>query len=166
MPRRSTPAPDLEAFLTYRLHLLNKLSDKISHDTYLREAGLPLGEARCLAALGRFQPMSVNALAHHTHLDKGQASRAAQSLVEQGLVEKTPSPTDARSVVLRLTRSGQQRWRKVMVLIERRNAEIFGCLPAGEQARLAEMFDQLIGHVREHARQLALPPHDPAEGNG
>jgi DNA-binding MarR family transcriptional regulator len=156
MPSRPTPdaPPQLNLFLTYRLHLLNKLSDKISHEAYLREARLPLGEARCLAALGSFEPLSVNALAQHANLDKGQASRAAQSLVGQGLVEKTPSTRDARGVVLCLTRKGKLRWRKVMAIIARRNDEIFGCLPDAERSQLNQMFERLIAHVRQHAQSL------------
>ena len=75
----STP---LDRSLTYRLHLLHKVSDAQSHQTYLQQLGLSLSEARVLATIGAFQPMSVVALADKANLNKGQASRAAQILVD------------------------------------------------------------------------------------
>ena len=49
---------------------------------------MPLSEGRCLAAVGAFSPLSVNDLAAQANLDKGQASRAAQALLDQGLVRR------------------------------------------------------------------------------
>lgn len=150
MPRRpaATPALPLDRTLTYRLHQLHKWSDRVSADTYATECGLALGEARCLAAIGAFAPLSVVDLAQYANLDKGQASRAAQALVDEGLVRKTAAAHDGRGVVLSLTPKGRTRWRKVMGLIERRNDEIFGCLSADERARFGDALDRLIARAR------------------
>src|SRR5687768_8406836 len=83
----------LERTLTYRLHLLHKLTDIESQRAYVADARLSMSDARCLTAVGTFAPLSVNDLAQKANLNKGQASRAAQSLVDQGLVVKTASPT-------------------------------------------------------------------------
>lgn len=148
MPRKSPGTPRLDEFLTYRLHLVNKLTDKFSSDAYADEFNLPVGEARCLAAIGNFAPISVMELATRANLNKGQASRAAQSLVDRGLVCKEASASDGRSVVLTLTRAGQGLWSRVMALIARRNDEIFGCLSATQQQQLGRMLDRLIAHAR------------------
>ncbi|WP_439587564.1 MarR family winged helix-turn-helix transcriptional regulator [Hydrogenophaga sp.] len=144
----STELPSLQDFLTYRLHKLNKLTDRHSSDAYATELGLGVGEARCLAAIGQFAPLSVNDLAARANLDKGQASRAAQMLVERDLVQKAPSDTDARGVVLTPTRSGKQLWKRVMRLIAQRNGDIFGCLSVSEQRQLETFFDRLIAHAQ------------------
>ncbi|MDP3413292.1 MAG: helix-turn-helix domain-containing protein, partial [Polaromonas sp.] len=102
MPRKPATLPPLDRFLTYRLHLVNKLTDQSSSDAYADEFGLPVGEARCLAAIGNFAPLSVVELAARANLNKGQASRAAQSLVDRGLVCKEASTSDGRGVVLTL----------------------------------------------------------------
>jgi len=130
------------------MHLVNKLTDKSSADAYAEKFDLPVGQARCLAAIGRFAPLSIVDLAARSNLDKGQASRAAQALVERGLVAKRPSDTDARGVVLRLTARGRKLWSEVMDLIAQRNAQIFGCLSAGERKELGRMLDRLIEHAR------------------
>ena len=140
--------PALERFLTYRLHALNKITDRETNRAYLADCGIPLGEARCLAAIGRYAPLSVNDLARAANLNKGQASRSAQALVERGLVEKTNSESDGRGVVLAPTAAGVAQYRRVIDLIARRNDEIFACLSADEQRLLGGMLDRLIDHLQ------------------
>lgn len=142
------PAVPLDAFLTYRLHQVNKITDRASSDAYAQEFGLPVGEARCLAAIGNFAPLSINQLAARANLDKGQASRAAQALVDRGLVVKEASPSDARGVLLQPTAEGRRLWGRVMRLIARRNEEIFGCLSRAEQEQLAALLDRVLENTR------------------
>jgi DNA-binding MarR family transcriptional regulator len=146
--RPERQAERLERFLTYRLHQVGKLTDRHSSDAYAAEVGLPPGEARCLAAVGNFAPLSVVELASRANLHKGPASRAAQALVERGLLAKEASATDGRGVVLTLTPAGRKLWSGVMDLIARRNQEIFGCLSRTEQQQLGSMLDRLIEHAQ------------------
>jgi DNA-binding MarR family transcriptional regulator len=148
VPRAAAAGVPLDEFLTYRLHLVNKLTDRQSGSAYAEAFGLPVGEARCLAAIGNFAPLSVVDLAARANLDKGQASRAAQALAARGLVEKAASETDGRGVVLAPTAQGRRLWRRVMALIARRNEEIFGCLSAAERRQLASMLDRVVAHAR------------------
>src|SRR4051794_30929500 len=106
--KRTNPseAPRLDRAMTYRLHILHKLSDRESQRAYLDDAGLPLSESRCLSVLDPVKPLSINDLAKRANLNKGQASRAAQALVEKALVQKEASELDGRGVVLTLTRKG------------------------------------------------------------
>ncbi|MDF3938477.1 MarR family winged helix-turn-helix transcriptional regulator, partial [Achromobacter denitrificans] len=126
----------------------NKITDRDTNRVYLADCGIPLGEARCLAAIGRYAPLSVNDLARAANLNKGQASRSAQALVERGLVEKTNSESDGRGVVLAPTAAGVAQYRRVIDLIARRNDEIFACLSADEQRLLGGMLDRLIDHLQ------------------
>ena len=148
---RQTPdaGMGLERTLSYRLHLLHKLTDQHSQHAYPREAGLSLSDGRCLATIGTFEPLSVKDLAQRANLDKGQASRAAQALVDQGLVNKQSDRQDARGVVLTLTEAGRSAFGRTMDLINRRNQAIFGCLDGSEQATLSALFDRLIEHARQ-----------------
>jgi DNA-binding MarR family transcriptional regulator len=145
----ATDTPRLDRTLSYRLHLLHKLTDQDSQHAYPREAGLTLSDGRCLATIGTFEPLSVKDLAQKANLDKGQASRAAQALVDQCLVNKQSDRQDARSVVLTLTDSGRAAFERTMDLVHRRNQAIFGCLDESEQATLSALFDRLIDHSRQ-----------------
>lgn len=138
----------LDRTLTYRLHLLHKLTDLESQRAYVAEAGLSMSDGRCLTAVGTFAPLSVNDLAQKANLNKGQASRAAQSLVDQGLVVKAASPTDGRGVVLTMTPKGKAAWQRAMQLVGRRNQDIFGVLSAAEREQLSDFFDRLIAKAR------------------
>ena len=139
--------PALDRFLSYRLHQVAKLTDRVSSEAYAAELGLAVGEARCLAAVGQFAPLSVVELAARANLHKAPASRAAQALVERGLVSKHASETDGRGVVLRLTPAGRKLWSRVMALVERRNQEIFGCLSSAEQKQFGAMLDRLVDNA-------------------
>lgn len=138
----------LERTLSYRLHLLHKLTDLDSQHAYVRHTGLSLSDGRCLATIGSFEPLSVKDLAHKANLNKGQASRAAQFLVDQGLVLKRGSEEDGRGVVLTLTAAGRKTFSRTMALINQRNQEIFGCLSDDERRTLSQLFDRLIEHGR------------------
>lgn len=144
MPQQALSSPLLEQFLTYRLHSLSKLSDGLTHKAYMDELSLALGEARCLAALGRFEPIVLNEVAKYANLDKSHASRSIQSLVQRGLVYKEPNPQDGRSHHLRCTSDGLRLYQKIITLIARRNQEIFSCLNATEQNMFSTMLDRII----------------------
>jgi DNA-binding MarR family transcriptional regulator len=145
-PKRGTTA--LDRTITHRLHTLSKITDRASQLAYEADAGIPFSEGRCLAAIGSFSPLSVNDLAQRANLNKGQASRAAQSLVDQALVRKDPSATDGRGVVLTLTPKGERVWQRLMLVIERRNAEIVACLDAAEVRQFSGILDRLVEHAR------------------
>ncbi len=147
-PPRGKPPASLARSLTYRLHLLHKVTDQGTQQRYAQELGMTLADGRCLATIGAFGPLSVNELAEHSHLNKSQASRGAQALVEQGLVAKVDHPGDGRGVLLQLTAAGRRRWVRGMALIDQRNADIVGCLGAAEQKALSDLLDRLIAHNR------------------
>lgn len=94
----------LDQFLTQRLHTINKLTDRAIGELYRDKLGITLPEARVISSVGAFGPFSIMELARHTHLDKSQASRAAEALILQGLLSRTTSDEDGRVVVIALTR--------------------------------------------------------------
>ena len=108
----------LDRTVTHRLHTLQQ-ADRPRQPGGLpgrrrpaaERGALPGGGRRVLAAVGE-RPRAAR------QPDKGQASRAAQSLVDQGLVRKEASATDGRGVVLTLTAKGERAWRRVMDVIE------------------------------------------------
>ncbi len=140
----------LDRTLTYRLHQLHKLTDADSQSRYPKHTGLSMSDGRCLTTIGTFEPLSVKELAEKANLNKGQASRAAQSLVDQGLVLKVDHPDDGRGVVLTLTPAGRKIFKRAMDMVTQRNEEIFGCLSKAEQATLSSTLDRLIAHAQSH----------------
>jgi DNA-binding MarR family transcriptional regulator len=144
-----TQSFQLDRSLTHRLHSLGKITDRLTQQAYQAQTGLSLSDGRCLAAVGAFGPFSVNDLASFANLNKGQASRAAQALVEQGLVQKDSVPSDARGVMLSLTAQGTAIWARLQAVIAQRNEDIAACLSVEERAQLDALLDRLVAHARE-----------------
>lgn len=147
MAHRKPTLSSLDRFPTYRLHQIAKLSDRASAEAYVEELGISLSEGRCLAAIGQYQPLSVQKLADSANLNKANASRAAEALAQRGLVHKESNQSDGRGVLLALSPEGRALWRKTMKLIAKRNAQIFDCLSDTELGQFDRMLDKLVGHL-------------------
>jgi DNA-binding MarR family transcriptional regulator len=143
----------LEQSFTYKLHTLHKLTDIQTQRAYEQHSDISLCDGRCLSVIAAFGPLSVNDLAFKSNLNKAQASRAAQSLVERKLVLKDLSTTDKRGVVLSLSANGKKTVAKVFELITQRNVEILSALATKEQQRLHNLFDRLIVTAQKSLEQ-------------
>jgi DNA-binding MarR family transcriptional regulator len=139
-PRRG----GLDQFLTYRLHIVNKLSERVSSERFQAKLGITLPEARLIAAVGSFGPFSVMELARHANLDKSQASRAADALMRRGLMRRDASEDDGRLVLVSLTPEGRALYRRVMPIARKLNADIFASLDERERNALDHILDKLI----------------------
>jgi DNA-binding MarR family transcriptional regulator len=62
-------------------------------------------------------------------------------------VRKEASATDVRGVVLTLAAKGERVWQRVMLVVERRNAEIVSCFTAPEVQQLSVLLDRLVEHA-------------------
>jgi DNA-binding MarR family transcriptional regulator len=116
MKQSSPPSPpgtddrdllDLERFLPYRLAVLsNRVSTAIAR-VYASRFGLSISEWRLIAVLGRFGPLSANGVAERTYMDKVRVSRAVQTLLARGLIERMTDGVDRRRSSLRLSKDGR-----------------------------------------------------------
>jgi DNA-binding MarR family transcriptional regulator len=146
----------LDKSFTYRLHVLHKLTDMQTQRAYEHELGMTLSDGRALSVIGAFGPLSVNDLAFKSNLNKGQASRAAQSLVEQKLVDKDANGADGREVVLSLNAKGKKLYDKVISLVQRRNLEILSALSSDEQKQLNSLIDRLLTKTQQQISLSSL----------
>jgi DNA-binding MarR family transcriptional regulator len=138
----------LEQFLTYRLHVLNKLSERGIGERYADKLGVTLPEARVIASVGSFGPFSIMELARRANLDKSQASRAAEALIHQGLLQRETSAEDGRVVLISLTVQGRALYRRIMPIARKWNADLFACLDDKEKALLGAALDRIIEHAQ------------------
>jgi DNA-binding MarR family transcriptional regulator len=137
----------LEQFLTYRLHVLNKLAERGISERYQEKLDVTLPEARVIASVGSFGPFSIMDLARHANLDKSQASRAAEALIKQGLVQREASDDDGRVVLISLTAEGRALYKKVMPIARKWNVDLFDCLGDKEKVALSDALDKVIESV-------------------
>jgi len=148
MSSKSALPGHLEELLTYRLHVVKKLTDKIIHDEFLRQTGLSLPEARVILCVGAFGNLSVSELGQKSNLDRSQASRATDALVRRDLLAKTTNERDARGVEIRLTVEGQTLYRKALKISQQRNAAFLALLDPAQSQALLGALDMLITALR------------------
>ena len=117
--------------------------------------------ARCdevLADFGltfaRYELLALRSFTRHGELPMGKAgdrlqvhpasvTNAVGRLVEQGLIDRVPHPTDGRGALARITDEGRA---VVAAATARLNAEVFGAL--GLSATEARTLTRLLGKVR------------------
>lgn len=125
----------LDDFLPYLLSVAtNVVSDAVSA-TYSTSHGLKTPEWRLLAVLAEDGAMTPLAIGQRTRMDKVTVSRAAMSLIERGLLRRTPNAADQRSHLLSLTASGEALYKEVAPQALAVEARIFdGFTPEERQA--------------------------------
>jgi hypothetical protein len=82
-------------------------------------------------------------------LDKSYASRTVSGLIERGLIVSERSDTDARAVLLSLTKAGDALYRKVIVDANARNERLLSPLSAEQRKQLMEMLSMLTTSARD-----------------
>jgi DNA-binding MarR family transcriptional regulator len=141
------PKAGLDQFLSYRLHVLNKLSDRGMGERYQMKLDITLPEARVLASVGAFGPFSIMDLAKHASLDKSQASRAAEGLIQRGLIARETSSDDGRVVLISLTSEGRACFRKILPIARKWDEGLFDCLDDSERAAFGRALDKVIANA-------------------
>ncbi|MBN8807750.1 MAG: MarR family transcriptional regulator [Sphingomonas sp.] len=133
----------LDAFLPYRLSIVsNRVSAAIA-TAYDRMFGLKIPEWRLIAVIAEGRALTQQALGMATRMDKVTVSRAAQALVDRGLVVRAPNAGDRRSHLLALTETGRALYEQVAPKALEFEKVIFGVLAAEERAALSAMLDRI-----------------------
>jgi len=112
--------------------LVHRLDREISarYRPLLSELGLTYPQYLAMLALWEREALTVGELCGLLYLDTGTVSPLVKRLAAAGLVERRRSPSDERSVVIRLTDAGRE--------LERRAAGVPGAIAACLLADLDE----------------------------
>jgi DNA-binding MarR family transcriptional regulator/N-acetylglutamate synthase-like GNAT family acetyltransferase len=112
-----------------------------------------LAEARVLYELGAHGTLQTSALKDALAIDAGQLSRLVKRLEDQGLLERIPSPTDARRQRVRLTPRGNDAFARLDQGSREEVGQLLDALPDPEAA-LAAM--QHLRAAIEPARHVVI----------
>jgi DNA-binding MarR family transcriptional regulator len=82
------------------------------YDRYLGPAGIRTSQYGILAKLKHKGPMSINTLAAELVMDRTTLGRNIQPLERDGLIAIEADPSDRRSKVVRLTKTGDKRFQQ------------------------------------------------------
>jgi DNA-binding MarR family transcriptional regulator len=104
---RTDQPPSFRNLMTFRLHRVARISERISEQHYRKHLGLTLPECRVIGITASYGSVSFKRVAAAAYLEKSYASRVVSALVERDLLEKQANPSDSRSVLLQLTAKGR-----------------------------------------------------------
>lgn len=140
----------LEHFLPYRLSVLTNTMSRAFARRYGERFGLSIPEWRVMAVLGRFAPLSANAVAERTAMDKVRVSRAVARLMKTGLVDRATDSDDRRRSALKLSRAGKRVHDGIIPMARQIEAALLARLSPAERATL----DQLVSKLMDRATAL------------
>ena len=89
-----------------------RTAHRVVRQTFSSDNPLPPSEAELLALVGRSKGTGVSEAAHALQLAPNTVSTLVSRLVEAGLLERRPDPTDGRVARLQLTSAGAARVRR------------------------------------------------------
>ena len=120
----------------------------------LAGAGMRRYHYSLLAALDQVGPASQADLSRGTTIDGSDMVATVNELVEQGLVERSPDPTDRRRNLVTITSAGRRQLRKLDRLLGKVQDQLLAPLSADERRQLVDVLTRVVDH---HARP-AEPP--------
>jgi DNA-binding MarR family transcriptional regulator len=116
----------------------------MSSELSREKLGVPYPEASIIGVVGTFGPQTVMDISRRANLDKSQASRTMEALLSKGVLARTASDVDGRSVIISLTADGRKIFRKVGPTMERRDRELYNCLSEPEIEALRYLLDKIL----------------------
>ncbi|WP_298878651.1 helix-turn-helix domain-containing GNAT family N-acetyltransferase [uncultured Bradyrhizobium sp.] len=123
-------------------------------DQHLGKSPFSLSEARVLYELAHRDDLAAKEIGGELGLDPGYLSRIVQSFDEQGLITRTPLPTDRRQYQLSLTAKGRQTFAKLNLSSQNEVAAMLAQLSAGDAMRLT----QAMATIETVLEQRRSPP--------
>ena len=103
--------------------------------------------------------MTLGELSQRMMVSNGNVTGLVDRLVEQGLINRRPSPKDRRAQIVSLTAA----WRKIFRAMARENGDWIGEIFAGLSSDDIETLMHLLGKTKASARRAIKSP---AIGNG
>ncbi|HRO59927.1 MAG TPA: MarR family transcriptional regulator [Burkholderiaceae bacterium] len=144
---------ELQSFLPYQLVVLAEAVSRSIAQVYAERFKLSRDEWRVLAALAQTGTMKTRDAALYATLDKMQVSRAVGGLERAGLLTRTIDPDDRRNRILKLSASGRELLRKLVPMVEAREAFLLEALEPEERDQLESVIGRLIDRARQLERQ-------------
>ena len=115
-----------------------------------RRVGLTSAQLFVLQKLAESPAISVNELAAATHTHQSSVSVVVRRLAQQGLVRRTRSAVDGRSVTLTLSSRGERAAAQVPDLAQARLVDAVGRLTAARRRQLASTLGEVARTLAGH----------------
>lgn len=135
-------------------------------DEELVKSDFSLAEARVLFELSTRPESGATEIAERLGLDPGYLSRILRKLEEAGLLDRSPSSTDARHSVLRLTRKGKGAFGELNRRSSAQASEVLGNLTPANRSQLIRSMHEIeaaLSPQTSNSTAFVLRPHRPGD---
>jgi len=159
MKKKEQPKPNIEAQKIAAQHLADGIPYKMyriaikgtlaKSSSIKRHVGLGIAEWKVLLIIGTYAPLSTNAVAARSSLDKPTISRTTDRLVARGLVDRTRDRNDQRKLVLRLTQKGAKKYEELVSVLTKWDASLLSRLGEGQLRQFNRILDLLDDGIDE-----------------
>jgi DNA-binding MarR family transcriptional regulator/N-acetylglutamate synthase-like GNAT family acetyltransferase len=162
MPREG-PGTKIDAvrrFNRFFTRRIGTLREGLLHTPY------SLTESRILFEVANRDEATASGLSAELGLDPGYLSRVLAGLERMGLIEKTPSETDARRLLLTLTSEGRDAFALLDARSREEVGEMLGELSEDEQRRLLEAMrdiERVLDRSFKYSEPFFLRTHEPGD---
>ena len=141
--------PDLDVAPLHILSRISRLARRLDLDrvqAFARHAleGWEFDVLSALRRAGRPYELSPGQLVRQTLVTSGTMTNRVDRLERRGLVERHPSPTDRRGVIVRLTGQGQRTVDGAMADLLDRERTLLAELPEADREALAGLLRRLL----------------------
>jgi DNA-binding MarR family transcriptional regulator len=143
----------LQEFFPYRLARLAESVSQATAQVYRERFALSRDEWRILAALAELGEVKTVQVMEHSTLDKMRVSRAVSRLTDAGLVARSADPEDGRAYRLRLLPAGLALYRKIVPMVQAREAFLLEALSPAEREALGRAMDAVQARASQLLRQ-------------
>ncbi|MBM4170008.1 MAG: MarR family transcriptional regulator [Ignavibacteria bacterium] len=109
----------------------------------IRSFGLTQPQFGALECLGHLGPMTIGELCRKHLVSGGNMTVVVDNLQKEGYVERIPSPTDRRSVLVQLTPKGRKLFESIFSEHARFITSLAGVLSEPEQKELSRLLKKL-----------------------
>ncbi|GAA8850379.1 MarR family transcriptional regulator TamR [Helicobacter pylori] len=145
--RRERPDLDVEPLHVFsRVSRLARLLDLDRTNAFARHEleGWEFDVLSALRRAGEPYQLSPGRLVQETLVTSGTMTNRIDRLASKGWVERLPSPTDRRGVIVRLTKGGQAAVDAAMADLLSREGELLDDMSADERAALTRALKRLL----------------------
>jgi DNA-binding MarR family transcriptional regulator len=119
--------------------------------------GLSIIQTRLLGVLRDRKP-AMNELARLLELDKSSITGLVDRAERRGLVERVPSATDGRAMLVHLTREGRSLGARIAAGFQADISEFLACLSEPEQRTFSELATRvLVARATDRGVDLFVP---------
>ena len=110
-----------------------------------------------LTELGRNGEMTLADLGRRVGLDKGWMSRTVEGLAEEGLINKAPSETDRRTILITLSAAGTDRYEALNSTLNAQAERVINQISSGDRDCVFQALE-LLQAALQHERQRIFEP--------